>query len=260
MITSTSNVKMKHIAALTKKAALRREEKVFLVEGPKMAGEVPVEQFVEGYVSESFAKNPEHRALIAKFSLETVSDSVMAAISDTKTPQGVLMVVRQPEYTLADLLPEGKVPHLVVLDTLQDPGNLGTILRTGEGAGITGVLMNRSCVDIFNPKVVRSTMGAMFRVPFYYTEDLAGEIANLKAKGVCCYAAHLQGAVCYDQPDYTKGTAFFIGNESAGLSDEVAELADIRVKIPMEGKVESLNAAVAAALFMYETARQRRNS
>ena len=133
------------------------------------------------------------------------------------------------------------------------------MVRTGEGAGITGVIVNQTTVDLFNPKTIRSTMGSIYRVPFFVTKDLAGTISLLKEQQVNVYAAHLKGTLSYDEPDYKKKTAFLIGNEGNGLSDEIADLADTYIKIPMQGQVESLNAAISASLLMYETRRQRRH-
>ena len=147
----------------------------------------------------------------------------------------------------------------MVLENIQDPGNLGTILRTAEGAGVNGILMSRDTVDIFNPKTIRSTMGSVYRVPFLYVEDICETVRELKNKGISAYAAHLKGIGSYDEQDYTKGTAFLIGNEGNGLTDELADLADTYIRIPMYGKVESLNAAIASAVLMYEAQRQRRN-
>lgn len=149
-------------------------------------------------------------------------------------------------------------PHLLILEGIQDPGNLGTMIRTAEGAGVTGIIMSKTTVDIFNPKVVRSTMGSLFRVPFYLTDDLAKTIGTLKKQGITMYAAHLKGKLSYDQPNYCSACGFMIGNEGNGLTPETAALADQYIRIPMEGRVESLNASIAAALLMYETHRQRR--
>ena len=132
------------------------------------------------------------------------------------------------------------------------------MFRTGEGAGATGVIMSRNTVDLFNPKTIRSTMGSIYRMPYYVTEDLTETITGIKEAGVHTYAAHLKGTLSYDEPDYTGASAFLIGNEGNGLSDAVADLADTYIRIPMEGRVESLNAAIAATLLMYETNRQRR--
>ena len=190
-------------------------------------------------------------------SYEVLKNDVFNHVADTKTPQGVLCVMKQKKYTL-DQLTEGTCPLMLVLENLQDPGNLGTMMRTAEGAGVTGVLLSRGCVDIYNPKTIRSTMGSIYRVPFHYTDDLLGDMDKLHAKGICTYAAHLKGKGYYDEESYKEPAAFLIGNEGNGLSDELSDKAKQYIKIPMEGKLESLNAAVAAAILMYEASRQRR--
>ena len=259
MITSTKNDQVKAVIELKKKARARNEQGLFVVEGVRMAAELPKDQVKSIYVSETFAKNPENAAILAEYpGYELVSDQVFAAMSDTQTPQGVLALVRQFSYGMEDLLKNDRPAHLMVLENLQDPGNLGTILRAGEGAGITGLIMSRDTVDLYNPKVIRSTMGSVFRVPFYYTDDLEQTVLDLKARGIRVFAAHLAGKNNYEQEDYTGNTAFLIGNEGNGLTEKLSNLADTWVKIPMAGKVESLNAAIAASILMFETARQRR--
>lgn len=256
-ITSTSNAQVKQLISLQKKAKERNAQDVFIVEGIKMYQEVPADRLVHTYVSESFYAK--HKALFEDGKQVTLlADRVFEAVSDTKTPQGVLCLVKQYHYELNDLY--GKKAMIMVLENLQDPGNLGTILRTGEGAGVTGILMTEGCVDLYNPKVIRSTMGSIYRMPFYYTDDLKRDLYKLKEHGVTLYAAHLKGTGTYDEQDYNAPCGFLIGNESKGLSDGTAELADIYVKIPMCGQVESLNAAVASAILMYEGNRQRRHA
>lgn len=277
MITSSSNQQIKDIMQLQKKTKTRWQQRVFVVEGPRMVAETPKELVQKVYLSESFwrekfsedragagmepnsggIKDIDWKLWLENCEYEIVSDSIFASVSDTKTPQGILCLVRMPEYALADLL-KSDCPHLLLLESIQDPGNLGTMLRTGEGAGVDGIIMNRSTVDLFNPKVIRATMGSLYRVPFVLVDDLAETAGTLKRHGITLYAAHLKGTETYDTPDYTKGTAFLIGNEGNGLSDETAALADAYIRIPMEGKVESLNAAIAATLLMYEVHRQRR--
>ena len=195
--------------------------------------------------------------LLSGVTYEVVADSVFKAVSDTQTPQGILALIRMPHYTLEDVM-QGERTHLLLLESVQDPGNLGTMVRTGEGAGITGVIMNRTTVDLFNPKTIRSTMGSIYRVPYVIADDFVATLQELKAKGVSLYAAHLKGKKQYDAFDYTVPTGFMIGNEGNGLSDEVADAADTYIRIPMEGQVESLNAAISASLLMYECNRQRR--
>jgi TrmH family RNA methyltransferase len=155
-------------------------------------------------------------------------------------------------YQVEDIIKErqGGKNCFVVLDRLQDPGNLGTILRTGEGAGIRGLIMSRDCVDIYSPKVIRSTMGSIFRVPFVVVDDLTEAVKLLKENHITTYAAHLKGEI-YSNGNLDRDCAFLIGNEARGLSDEIAALADKKIKIPMDGQVESLNAAVATAILMY---------
>ena len=260
MITSTANQQVKQLIQLNKKAKLRSERDVFVVEGPKMFGEAPKERIEKAYLSEScFEKQygGQQDRLPAGIACEVVQDSVFKAMCDTQTPQGVLCLVKQYHYTLEELLKKER-PLFLVLENLQDPGNLGTIMRTAEGAGVTGVILSKGSVDIYNPKTIRSTMGSIYRVPFLYAEDLQQVLELLREKGVRSYAAHLQGTETYDREDYTGGTAFLVGNESNGLSQELASGADCYIRIPMEGQLESLNAGVAASILMYEAYRQRR--
>ena len=257
MITATGNKRIKWLVSLSEKAKERKKEKVFLVEGSKMFEEADEKNIREVYVSEGYIEKNGISDKLEKIGYETVSDEVFKKISDTKSPQGILCVMKQYEYTMEELL-EKENPVLVLLEDIQDPGNLGTILRTGEGAGIDGVIMTRDTVDIYNPKTIRATMGSIYRVPFLYADSMEAVIERLKDKGVAVYAAHLSGENYYDSFDFTKGSAFLIGNEGNGLKKETADLADSYLKIPMEGKVESLNAAIATSLLMYETYRQRR--
>lgn len=257
MITTSNHSKVRLVLQLQKKAKTRREERLFLVEGVKMFEELPKQRMEMCFVSESFSKKEEAKGLLRGIPHEVVRDSVFADMSDTKTPQGILAVARQYSYTLEEIL-EVPQAQLLLLETIQDPGNLGTMLRAGEAAGITGVIMNRETVDVYNPKTIRATMGSLYRVPFYYTDDLTGTIETVKRAGVEVYAAHLAATQSYDKMDYTKPTAFLIGNEANGLSDAAAKCASRMIKIPMLGHSESLNAAIAASILLFEAARQRR--
>ncbi len=259
MITSISNAQVKQVCAYVQKAKERRKDGIFVVEGPKMFEEAPVQWVYKVYATSGFCEKHEGDSIgqrLKAANVELVSEEVLAKMSDTKTPQGVLCLLKMPQYTLQDLL-NIKNGIFVVLEDLQDPGNLGTIIRTGEGAGIAGVIMSSNTVDIFNPKTIRATMGSIYRVPFIYVQDMKAAIRQLKESGILVYAAHLKGEQYYDAFDYTKGSAFLIGNEGNGLKEETADMADTYVKIPMAGQVESLNAAIATTLFMYEAARQR---
>ena len=242
-----------------KSAKERRKQGVFLVEGIRMFVEIPETWCQEVYMTEDFLER--HQGQIPKYllsKLELVAPHVMEAMTDTKTPQGVISVVAQPIYSIEEVCmqKEDSEPLILALENLQDPGNLGTIVRTAEGAGVTGIVMSRETVDIYNPKVVRATMGSIFRVPFCYVENLTDWIASMNVREVGTYSAHLQGTSFYDF-DYQKPTIFCIGNEGNGLTDALSQTTMHKIKIPMMGNVESLNAATAATVLMYEAMRQR---
>ena len=276
IISSKDNKKIKYIRSLLEKGSIRKKSKTFVVEGIKLTDEALecgkvveivcakslYDEIISGDLSGNrlLAENDKNITNYVKkgSSLLVVSDTVFKSVSETKTPQGILAVVEMPDYGLLDkgfleqaYTKNGKIKLLVLEDTA-DPGNLGTIMRTAEAAGVTGVIMGKGTVDIFNPKVVRSTMGSIFRLPFAYVEDLKETIRELKKQGISFYATHLKGEKSYKDIKYSDRSAILVGNEARGLSDEVADLADTYVLIPMQGKVESLNAAVAAALMMYE--------
>lgn len=275
MITSTANSKVKRIVQLQKKARLREQEDVFIIEGIKMFLEAPADSLQEVFIATGLLakligrERPENQLYAAagqrlqQLSYEEVAEDVFLKMSDTLSPQGILCVVGRMHNTPARLLAaagekETEKPLYLVVETLQDPGNLGTIIRTAEGAGITGIIMDNQTVDVYNPKVLRATMGSVFRVPFAYTRDLVPVLENMTNQGIAVYAAHLNGAVNYDECSYDVPCAFAIGNEGAGLSERVLQKATGYIRIPMHGAVESLNASVAAAIVMYEADRQRR--
>lgn len=262
MITSPGNARMKSIVRMRQRAKARREEDAFLTEGVKMFLEAPQDRIREVYISESFScSDKKIKSAVAEklksVRHEAVSQEVFQKISDTCSPQGILCVMKAYHYELSDMLRKDD-PLLLLLEDIQDPGNLGTILRAGEGAGIDGVILSRETADMYNPKTVRGTMGSVYRVPFCYTDDLRDVIKELQSRRISVFAAHLEAERAYDTWDYRKGSAFLIGNESSGLKKETADLADCYMKIPMMGQVESLNAGVASAILMYEAARQRR--
>jgi TrmH family RNA methyltransferase len=271
MITSRDNPRVKHVKKLNRKAKSRRQEKLFVAEGERIISETPFSLLRELYVCDTYQKqeavNRAHSRMQEKLEavmekakekgiLEVVTEDVFAEMSDTEHPQGVLAVIEQPSYQLKDLMTD--VPLLMILEDIQDPGNLGTIFRTAEGAGVSGIIMSRGTVDLFSPKVVRSTMGSIYRMPFLVAEDLPEMIRSIKGEGVRLYAAHLEGKQYHDGFAYTGPSGFMIGNEGNGLSRELTDYADDLLRIPMGGQLESLNAAMAAGILMYEANRQRR--
>lgn len=254
MITSNSNAKIKHVSLLITSSKARKQEGCFVVEGERIVREIPTQDILECFVAESYV---DKLNILDGLSYEVVSDSVFKKMSDTMTPQGVLCVVRCKKIDVAEILDahlDGEV-KLLVLERIQDPGNLGTMIRTAEAAGFDAIIADNNTVDIYNPKVTRSTMGSLFRMPVAYTDNLLGVLDKFSELGITTYAAHLRGTSDFDKIEYSHRSAVLIGNEGNGLTDEISSKCDTLVKIPMKGKIESLNASVAAALMMYEVRR-----
>ena len=259
MITNPSSARIKKVCALVAKAKERKIEEKFVVEGRKMFEEAPTSMIVEVFLTEGFLKKASQEILekLKKTGYEIVSEQVFLKLSDTKTPQGILTILRFFKHKIDEII-DIENPLFVILEGIQDPGNLGTIIRTCEGAGVNAIFMTKDTVDIYNPKVIRSTMGSIYRMPLFYIEEIEKLIRELQKKEVKIYATHLSDSVDFNSPDYRKGTAFLIGNEGNGLKDETAKLSDLYIKIPMHGAVESLNASIATALVIYEACMQRR--
>ncbi len=260
MISSTTNTKIKSVLALRDKSKVRKERGAFIIEGSRSVYELTKENCLELYVSEHFlqqadAQEKERLAQLCP-TYETVTDTVFGRLSDTRTPQGILAVAKMPEHTLQEL--QRTASLLLLLERIQDPGNMGTLLRSAEAAGVTGVIVSEDSADIFQPKVVRATMGSLMRLPIVRTKDFIRTVKELQEEGIALYAAALSGAVPYDKADWNRPCGVMIGNEGAGLSKEAQEAATKTVQIPMAGAVESLNAAVAASVLLFEAARQRR--
>lgn len=258
IITSASNNKVKDVKKIIKSASYRRENGLYVVEGIRMFREIPREDIVEIYVSQGAYPRYKEEILscVTEDEITFVADNVFASMSDTSSPQGVMAVVKSKITDFSDIV-NGHNDFVLIIEHLQDPGNLGTIIRTAEGAGVTGILLSDDCVDVYNPKVIRSTMGSVFRVPIYVSSDLLSDIRSLKEHGVVIFGAHLDGAEFYDE-SYVGSVGFLIGNEGNGLTPEVSATADKLIRIPMCGRVESLNAATSAAVISYEVLRQRR--
>ena len=177
-------------------------------------------------------------------------DHVFAAVCDTKTPQGIAAVLGiRPRPLSGD--------RLVALDGVQDPGNVGTILRTADAAGFDGVLLSPDCADVFSPKVLRATMGSIFRVGLAFPESLPDRLTRLKREGYAILSSQLDGDPFYAREGIGEKLVLVIGNEGNGISDPIRNLATHRLRLPMRGGAESLNAAVAAGIMMYDLMKDR---
>lgn len=243
-ITSLKNPKVAAWKALKDRKG-RRESGCFLVEGRKMVEEALASAFdVETVLVQEDMELPDGLTM----PVYELPAHVLAAVCDTKTPQGIAAVVRMKEQSAL-----GK--HIVVLDGVQDPGNVGTIIRTADAAGLDGVLLSNQCADVFSPKVLRATMGSIFRMNLRTTDDLPGELTKLREKGYSILSSQLDGTPFYERQDVAERFALIIGNEGNGVSEQVQQTATHRVRLPMRGGAESLNAAIAAAIMMYELMR-----
>ena len=235
----------------------RDKEGVFVAEGLRFISEVPSDWKVEAYVvSESFVQDNDLTMYEKKAEVLCMPDALFASVCDTENPQGILAVCKKLDWDMDAVFAKEK-PFLILAEELNDPGNLGTVIRTADACGADAVFLSKGSVDLYNPKVLRSTMGSMFHVPVFLNVDLHELSSKLKEKNIPLYAAHLKGDTYPYSLDLENSCAFIIGNEARGLSDDAADLCDRWVKIPMPGQAESLNASIAAGVLMYEVVRQR---
>lgn len=189
--------------------------------------------------------------------LVQVPSSIYDKITDTEQPQGIMVIMKKSLYALADIIDKQHVPFLVILDQIQDPGNIGTIIRSADAAGCTGVLMVKGCADLFGGKTVRATMGALFHLPIIQGLSTQDIISFLQEKRILLFSTALNGAQTYYKTDLSGAVAFAFGNEGNGVSAELLTHSNNHLYIPIIGKAESLNVSASAAVILYETVRQR---
>ncbi|MDD3409792.1 MAG: RNA methyltransferase [Eubacteriales bacterium] len=244
-ISSTKNPLVQAAKRLQSKAE-RDETGLFVCEGEHMAGEA----IRAGYARTVFVDEKrldEYAALTAGLECFAVPEHVLAAMSQVKAPQGVCAIARQPERAPLSALGS----RVILLENVQDPGNVGTILRTLDAAGFTGCVLTPGCADPFSPKALRATMGSVFRVPLCFS-PAADALDALNAAGFETMAAVLDGEPFYQRGETPERLCVLIGNEGAGLTAQSVARCKRRVRLPMRGGAESLNAAVAAAILMYD--------
>lgn len=263
-IESLKNPLVRRLIAL-QTPARARQEGVFVLEGSRAVAEVCEPWIVESiWVSDTFLnKNPGYIEKIVKSKdlsgqktdMYQVPDTVFAKIAETMNPQGVLAVVQRYDYTTKDM--EAVNGLWIVLENLQDPGNAGTILRTADACGATGILCTKGTVDFYNSKVVRAAMGSLFHIPFVTMENMESIVDFVKAQNAELIGTHLRTDHSHLDVSYAGPTAIIVGNEGSGMTEKAAAMCTKLVRIPMPGRAESLNASVAAAVMMYEVVRQR---
>ena len=254
IITSSSNPKVKYVSSLLKKASKRREENAYVVEGIRIVLDAPIEDIRCVLISDELLAVDKNVSQFVDICTNNgtevirLSSKLMKSISDTVTPQGIMAIINCKNY---ELNLEGN--RFLLLEDVRDPGNMGTLFRTAEAAGIDEIILSRDCVDIYNPKTIRSTMGTIYRMPHVICgsqEEFVDVINKLQSGGVTLYGGALKDARRYDEEDYSGKCGIVIGNEGDGISPDILSMVE-KIYIPMEGKIESLNAAVAGSILMY---------
>jgi TrmH family RNA methyltransferase len=253
VITSSQNSKIKLVRALMGRAKERRDAGAFVVEGVRLVEEAEIRGWrfkfalYDGSLNERGSSLVEH-LLVRDVEVEEVSEQLMRSLSDTETPQGILAVVEFTQIPIPDAL-----NFILIPDQIRDPGNIGTLLRTAAAAGVQAVFLPPETTDAFAPKVVRSGMGAHFRLPI---QSMKWEKIRREIKDLSVYLADMDGTSCWEM-DLHQPLALIVGSEAEGASQEARELATQRISIPMSGDIESLNAGVAGSVLMFEVVRQR---
>jgi len=236
-----------------KQKKYRELENKFLAEGIRFVEEAILEGLVEHifYSKDIFSVNGYERVLNNDLPKYEVDESVIKELTNTTNPQRVVAVVRKPKINI-----NKDLEFVVVIDKVQDPGNLGTIIRTCDAAGVDVVYIIKGTVDVYNDKTLRATMGSIFHIPILYYDTFKDAVNDLYSNGFNIYASTLDGEDLY-KTNLKGKTAIVIGNEANGMAEEDISLCNKRIKIPMLGRAESLNASIAAAVIIYEALRQR---
>lgn len=271
-ITSRDNDTVRRFRRLLTGTRLRREEGAFVIEGARLCEDavrsgVPVETaLVTARARERYPEQVAQIEAVARRVWE-VSDPVAASLSDTTTAQGVFCLCKTLDNRkMLDTIEEDtlytfKVRKWLALEDVRDPGNLGTIIRTAEAMGIGGLILSTGCCDVYSPKVLRGSMGGVFRLPLYETASMPDAVERLQRAGLCGYACvpvRDEATLSVVDAPLAKGCVCLIGNEANGLTAEAVAACRYRLTIPMAGRAESLNAAVAASLVLWEMARRDR--
>ena len=248
ILTSSQNPKIRQWRSLLDKKG-RELHRAFLVEGNHMVEEALLSDFEIQAILLRNDYSPAY-AWPDDVPVYSMPEHVFQSLCETKTPQGIAAVLT------VKTVPEANGRHLIALDGLQDPGNVGTIIRTADAAGFDGVILSRDCADLFSPKVLRATMGSLFHLGFSFPASLPEYLMSLKQKGYSLLSSQLDGESFYDRKNVSPRQVLIVGNEGNGISEPVKAVATHSLCLPMRGRAESLNAAVAAGIMMYELMRR----
>jgi len=261
-IHSSDNTTYKHVKQLLKKK-FRDEYEQYIIEGVRIVldaveNKKPIEWifFCDDLYNTSGGEQLLQLLIEHNYKIYRISDKMYAEISDTKNPQGIMAILPFEKHDLESIMLKENA-LLIFLDRIQDPGNLGTILRTADAAGVDAVLMAKGCVDLYNLKTIRATMGSIFHLPIVNLKSTEEVMNVLKERGFQIISTSLNAQKYYYDVDFLNRMTIVIGNEANGILPEIIQESDHVVKIPMVGNAESLNAAVAASIIMYEAVRQK---
>lgn len=255
IISSNRNYKIKYLKKLYNSRKRKKEGK-FVLEGYRLIEEaINLGAGIESiFMSPGFAESGQGREIqgvVSDTLIELVDENILIELADTVTPQGIIAVVNEPRYDRKSFLKESE--RILVLDRVQDPGNMGTLIRTALAAGFDGIIALKGSVDIFNLKVLRATAGAVFNIPIYSNIDLKGFIEIIhNNKRYRIITTDPRGELYYHQLEYNYPLMVVVGNEAHGIRDEIYDHSHYRVKIPIIKEIDSLNAAIAGALVMYQ--------
>ncbi|NQU16555.1 MAG: RNA methyltransferase [Candidatus Saganbacteria bacterium] len=244
---------IQNIRTILENKSVRKKEGKFVIEGPHL-----IEEALSDIEYIIYTKK--HQVMIkAKekgIPCYEISDKEYKKLSDVVTPQGIMAVVTSRDLSLQQISDKANSLIIACID-IQDPGNMGTIIRAADAANVSGIIASEGCVDIYNQKTIRSTAGSLFHIPVVQVDDIRDALVWLKSKNYKIVATDTAGICDYWEINYTENTVVLIGNEGAGLGQEILSTADSVVKVPLPGKAESLNAAICASVIMYEALRQR---
>ena len=254
VISSCDNQKIKNIRRLRKKK-YRIIQNAYIIESIKLFKEaiqwhIPIKQIFFTHLC--LVKNPELKKIFIELkkngiTVFEVEDKVFRNISEFQTPEGILCVAEKKEYSIHD------INHILILEHIQDPGNAGTMIRTADAAGFDAVICSEHTIDIYDSKVIRSTMGSFFHIPVIQSKDLLFDVRRLKKNSVMICGTALEGKESYQCPlSKADKIALILGNESHGMSQTLKDQCDVLWRLPIRGKAESLNVSVAAGVFMYK--------
>lgn len=250
-ISSSENIKIKYVKRLVAKSSFRKSQNKFILEGKRMVLDSDKNQLDMIFVSENLLPNFNIEA--SETPIFSVKDDIFKSISDTKNSQGIIAVANICDYS-AQIIDMAKV--VLYLDGIADPGNMGTIIRTAEASGADLIILSKDCVDIYNPKVVRATMGSILRQPIICDED-GSMINKLKDRGFNIVVTKLHAQNIYNKHNYGDKVAIVMGSEANGVRENILQMASSSVSIPMKGNIESLNVAIAAAVILFHVSSMR---